>query len=101
MRSINWASSLNKLEVLDIRAFVSTDEMEGALGKTLLRFERTIRLEKTWHRMTKAIQIDCESIDPQRRSTMIRHPTSPDLWNAASPDVADGLGEDAATAEIT
>ena len=50
-------------EVLEFVRSLTKSEMEGAPGKTLLRFAGTIDREDL-DRMTKAIQIDCES-DPQ------------------------------------
>ena len=50
-------------EVLEFVRSLANSEMEGVPGKTLLRFAGTID-RKDLDRMTKAIQIDCES-DPQ------------------------------------
>lgn len=50
-------------EVLEFVRSLANSEMEGVPGKTLLRFAGTID-RKDLDRMTKVIQIDCES-DPQ------------------------------------
>ena len=49
-------------EVLEFVRSLAKSEMKGAPGKALLRFAGTIDREDL-HRMTEAIQADCESVD--------------------------------------
>ena len=50
-------------EVLEFVRSLAKSEMEGASGKTLLRFAGTIDREDL-DKMAEAIQADCESVDP-------------------------------------
>ena len=50
-------------EVLEFVRSLARPEMEGVPGKTLLRFAGTIDREDL-DKMAKAIQADCEGVDP-------------------------------------
>ena len=59
---INKLEKGQQAEVLEFVRSLAGSDMEGVLGKTLLRFAGTIEKEDL-DKMAEAIQADCESID--------------------------------------